>query len=72
MAAGARRGVVPGMWHSPQYLFGAFGNMNVIDGQGDLVGRKLIALRCGGTGSSADTWSGFTFVDLTGKDGDWV
>ena len=58
------RGRLPGVLVPLQNCHGAFSWRDKIDGQGDLTGRKLIAIKCG---SPAGTSSqGMLLVDITG------
>ena len=61
---GGPRGVLRGLYHTPQNAHAAFNQMDRIEGQGPFAGRKLMALKCG---SPAGTTSqGVVFVDITG------
>lgn len=60
----ALRGYFPGIYHAPQNLHRAFSWRDKIDGQGPLLGRKLMAVK---TGSPAGAGSqGCVFFDITG------
>ena len=59
-----RRGHAPGLFVTPQGCHGQFSWRDKIDGQGELAGRKLLAVKCG---SPAGTSSqGVVFFDITG------
>ena len=58
------RGRLPGILHSPQYIFDAISTLTVFDGAGVYAGKKLMAIRTGLTGNAGNT--GPLFVDLTG------
>ena len=58
------RGYGRGLYVAPQILHTQFNWRDKIDGQGELAGRKLLAIKCG---SPAGTTSqGAVFVDITG------
>lgn len=58
------RGYFPGIYHAPQNLHQAFNWRDKIDGQGPLLGRKLMAVK---TGTPAGGGSrGCVFFDITG------
>lgn len=58
------RGYSRGLHVTPQNCHASFGLRDKIDGQGDLVGRKLLAIKCGSpAGTSSE---GVVFVDITG------
>lgn len=59
----AFRGKLPGVYHTPQYIFDALSTFNLIDGTGDFAGKKFMVVRCGTTGSPS---AGPTFIDITG------
>lgn len=59
------RGFLRGLYQSPQPCATAFAPFDRIEGQGPLVGRRLIAVRCG-VGASSSTGPGVTFFDVTG------
>lgn len=61
------RGTLPGLLHPVQDLGDAFATGAVVDGTGDLAGRKLLALRVAPP-SGAQT-AGTVFIDITGP---WV
>lgn len=58
------RGYGRGLYVAPQNLHAQFNWRDKIDGQGDLVGRKLLAIKCGGPAGTAS--QGAVFVDITG------
>lgn len=62
---GDLRGVLPGVYHSPQPLIGsgAFATGQLIVGQGPYAGRTFEAITVGDPGSSL---TGVMFVDITG------
>jgi len=62
---GDLRGVLPGVYHSPQPLIGsgAFATGQLIVGQGPYAGRTFEAITVGDPGSSP---TGVMFVDITG------
>ncbi|MCT9251907.1 hypothetical protein KTH35_19070, partial [Acinetobacter baumannii] len=54
----------PGIYHAPQNLHQSFNWRDKIDGQGPLLGRKLMAVK---TGTPAGVGSqGCVFFDITG------
>ena len=59
------RGVVAGVYHTPQAVGDAFSTGAIVDGQGDYAGRSFIALRVGPTASPLSA-AGTVFVDTTG------
>lgn len=62
------RAMIPGVYHCPADVRSFFSSQSVIDGQGALAGRKLIALRVGGM-TETDSFgnaSGRAFIDITG------
>ena len=59
------RGRVPGVFHTPQAVGEVFSSGDVVDGQGDFVGRSFVALRVGATNQSLSA-AGVVFVDTTG------
>lgn len=58
------RGYSRGLHVTPQNCHASFGWRDKIDGQGDLVGRKLLAIKCGSPAGTAS--EGVVFVDITG------
>lgn len=58
------RGRLPGVLVPLQYCHGAFSWRDKIDGQGDLTGRKLIAIKCGGPAGAVS--QGMLLLDVTG------
>lgn len=58
------RGHSRGLYVTPQNCHSAFSWRDKIDGQGDLTGRKLIAIKCGSAASGSS--QGVVFVDITG------
>lgn len=58
------RGVMRGLLVSPQGLHARFNWLDKVDGQGGLLGRKLLAIKCGGVAGTAS--QGVAFVDITG------
>ena len=58
------RGYDRGLYVTPQNCHTAFSWRDKIDGQGDLTGRKLLAIKCGSPASSSS--QGVVFVDITG------
>lgn len=58
------RGYGLGLFVTPQNCHSAFSWRDKIDGQGELAGRKLLAIKCGGPAST--TSAGVVFVDITG------
>lgn len=64
MTLSVLRGYLPGIYHAPQNLHAAFNWRDKIDGQGSMLGRKLMAVK---TGSPANNVSqGCVFFDITG------
>lgn len=59
-----RRGLYRGLYVTPQSCYNAFSWRDKIDGQGELAGRKLMAVK--GGGPAATTASGVVFIDITG------
>lgn len=57
------RGTLPGLLHPVQDLGNAFATGAIVDGTGDLAGRRLMAIR---TGSPAGSALGTVFIDVTG------
>lgn len=64
----ALRGVARGLFLCPQVCHTQFAWRDKISGQGDLAGRKLMAVKCGAPNGSAS--SGVVFIDITGPWGD--
>ena len=60
------RGTLPGLLHPVQDCGNAFATGAIVDGTGDLAGRRLMAIR---TGPPADGTVGTVFIDITGP---WV
>ncbi|MDD2610646.1 MAG: hypothetical protein PHX60_13350 [Giesbergeria sp.] len=58
------RGYSRGLYVTPQNCHAQFNWRDKIDGQGELAGRKLLAIKCGGPAST--TSEGVAFVDITG------
>lgn len=58
------RGRLPGLYHARQSLSGRYARGAILDGQGALVGRQLMAVTLGAPGSS--TQGGVLFLDTTG------
>ncbi len=58
------RGRTRGVYRSPQNCHGAFNQRDKIDGTGDLVGRKLLAIKCGAPAGTVS--AGVLFFDITG------
>ena len=59
------RGFAPGLYMTPQNCAQQFSQMQIVDGQGALAGRKLLAVRCG-SGSDISPAPGVVFFDITG------
>lgn len=59
-----RRGLYRGLYVTPQSCYNAFSWRDKIDGQAELAGRKLMAVK--GGGPAATTASGVVFIDITG------
>lgn len=59
-----RRGQNRGIYVVPQNCHAAFSWRDKIDGQGELAGRKLLAIKCGS--SAATVSQGVLFIDITG------
>lgn len=57
------RGTLPGLLHPVQDCGNAFATGVVVDGTGDLAGRRLMAIRTGGPTAST---AGTVFLDVTG------
>jgi hypothetical protein len=61
------RGVLPGLYFLPHALgTGTFSHRNKIDGQGPLVGRKLMLVRNVGAPASATPTQATSAIDITG------
>lgn len=60
------RGTLPGLLHPVQDCGNAFATGAIVDGTGDLAGRRLMAIR---TGSPAGSARGTVFIDVAGP---WV
>lgn len=60
----ALRGRARGVFISPQPCHTAFNWRDKIDGQGDLAGRKLMAVKCGSPAATSS--QGVVFFDITG------
>lgn len=60
----ALRGRLPGVLLPVQQCHSAFNWLDKIDGQDELIGRKLLAIKCGGAAGSSS--QGLIFVDITG------
>lgn len=60
------RGTLPGLLHPVQDCGNAFATGAIVDGTGDLAGRRLMAIR---TGPPAGGTVGTVFIDITGP---WV
>ena len=60
------RGTLPGLLHPVQDCGDAFATGAIVDGTGDLAGRRLMAIR---TGPPAGGTVGTVFIDITGP---WV
>lgn len=58
------RGRTRGVYRTPQTCHAAFSQRDKITGTGDLVGRKLLAVKCGAPASTAS--AGVLFFDITG------
>lgn len=59
-----RRGAMPGFYVVPQNCHAAFNWRDKIDGQGELAGHKLLAIKCGSPASTSS--QGVVFIDITG------
>ena len=57
------RGTLPGLLHPVQDCGNAFATGAIVDGTGDLAGRRLMAIR---TGPPASGTAGTAFLDITG------
>ncbi len=60
----ALRGRLPGALLPVQQCHSAFNWLDKIDGQDELIGRKLLAIKCGGVAGTIS--QGLIFVDITG------
>ena len=58
-----RRGIVPGILSCTQYAMNYFTTRNVIDGQQQFIGKRLLAIN---SGSASYTPDGVVFFDITG------
>lgn len=58
------RGTLPGLLHPVQDCGNVFATGAIVDGTGDLTGRRLMAVR---TGPPASDTVGTTFIDVTGN-----
>lgn len=58
------RGFARGLYMTPQNCVNQYSQMQIIDGQGALTNRKLMALRCGTNNNTAP--AGVVFFDITG------
>lgn len=63
-AVGGLRGLLPGIYLTTQNCHASFSRLEKVAGQGNLVGRKLLAVKCGGANASAS--QGVVFFDITG------
>lgn len=59
-----RRGIDRGVYVVPQNCHAYFNWRDKIDGQGELAGRKLLAIKCGSPAGA--TSQGVAFIDITG------
>lgn len=57
------RAAIPGIFHTPQTMGSFFSTLDIVDGTGEFAGKRLLAWRTGGTGTSA---YGVAFFDVTG------
>lgn len=62
--AASLRGRLRGLWLPMQNCHAAFAWRDKVSGQGALVGRKLMAIKCGGPASTVS--AGVVFEDITG------
>lgn len=60
----ALRGFLRGVHVPAQLCHSSFNPLDKLDGQGDLLGRKLLAVKCGGTAGTGSL--GVLFFDITG------
>lgn len=58
------RGTLRGFYLAMQNCHASFSRNNIIDGSGDLAGRKLLAVKCGGPAGT--TSQGVVFFDIAG------
>ncbi len=58
------RGVLPGAYFTPQNCHASYSRNTTQDGSGDLAGRKLLAVKCGGPAGTSS--QGVMFFDVTG------
>ena len=58
------RGVMPGAYVTPQNCHTFYSRNTIQDGSGDLAGRKLLAVKCGGPAGTSS--QGVMFFDITG------
>lgn len=58
------RGVIPGAYVTPQNCHAFYSRNTIQDGSGDLGGRKLLAVKCGGPAGTSS--QGVMFFDITG------
>jgi hypothetical protein len=58
------RGTTRGMYVTPQNCHASFTRNNIIEGSGDLAGRQLLAVKCGGSAQTVS--AGVVFFDITG------
>lgn len=66
LSANGIRGVVPGVFHTPQVIGNAFSTGDKVVGSGDSAGQKLLAMRIGAPSSLASASGvGTVFVDIT-------
>lgn len=63
-AVGGLRGLLPGIYLTTQNCHASFSRLEKVVGQGNLVGRKLLAVKCGGANATAS--QGVVFFDITG------
>lgn len=63
ICAGAVRGRIPGMYHTPQDVGNGSTLGQIVEGQGVHSGKRFVALRVGAPG--ADVY-GYAFIDITG------
>jgi hypothetical protein len=63
-AVGGLRGLLPGIYLTTQNCHASFPRLEKVAGQGNLVGRKLLAVKCGGANATAS--QGVVFFDITG------
>ena len=68
-AASSMRGILPGVWHCPQYAQPSFVHGDIVDGFGTLAGRKLMAVVVSSAYANSTgqpNGYGVMFMDLTG------